>query len=103
MFRSIQELLGNARDHARASQVTVTLDMGHDQITCTVEDNGQGFNPELIFAENEQDDGKENKALGLKTLRERVELIGGQMMIDSEEGGGTKVTISIPAGAPPTS
>lgn len=100
MFRTIQELLSNARNHARPSQITVTLELGVNTITCAVEDNGQGFNPESLFAA-EQDDTKESKALGLKTLRERVELIGGNMDIESEEGSGTKVTVRIPAGAAP--
>ncbi|MBN2469487.1 MAG: ATP-binding protein [Anaerolineae bacterium] len=100
LFRAIQELLGNARDHAKAAQVTVTLSIDRDQATCTVEDNGRGFDPETIFAEDHEEK-QESKALGLKTLRERVELLGGQMVIDSSEGEGTKVSVIIPAGAPP--
>lgn len=102
MFRTIQELLGNARDHARATQITVTLEIGLDTVTCTVEDNGQGFKPEVLFAD-EQDEPRESKALGLKTLRERVELIGGHMDVDSEEGAGAKITVTIPAGTSPRS
>jgi two-component system sensor histidine kinase DegS len=99
MFRSIQELLGNARDHAKASQINVTLDMGIDSLSCIVSDNGQGFDAEGIF-ENDDEEPEENKALGLKTLRERVELIAGSLeIISSDEG--TKVTVRIPAGQPP--
>lgn len=103
MFRSIQELLGNARDHGKASKITITLDMGVDTITCIVEDNGQGFSPEAVFAsESDSAAPSENKALGLKTLRERVELIGGGLEVQSEEGKGTKITVRIPAGKPPS-
>ncbi|MFC1959284.1 histidine kinase [Chloroflexota bacterium] len=77
IFRSVQELLGNARDHGKASQIKVTLDMGADTITCTVDDNGIGFNPEELFAEDPQSEAPENKALGIKTMRERLELVGG--------------------------
>ncbi len=104
MFRSIQELLNNAREHSKATQIKISLDMGMDVISSTVEDNGVGFNPELIFSEQaEQEDGThvENKALGLKTLRERVELIGGSLDIQSQEGQGARITVRIPAGNPP--
>jgi two-component system sensor histidine kinase DegS len=99
MFRGIQELLGNTREHASANQVTITLDMGTDAISCIVEDNGKGFDPESVFAESES--SSDRKALGLKTLRERLELIGGSMQIDSDEGKGTRTTLRIPAGQPP--
>ena len=103
VFRTIQELLNNAREHARASNVTVTLDMGPDVITTTVEDNGQGFNPEDIFAATAADEPPQpdDKALGLKTLRERLEMVGGALDVSSEEGRGSRITARIPAGQPP--
>ena len=102
MFRTIQELLGNARDHAKANQVIVTLDMGPDAISCVVEDNGQGFNPETVLASHDEDGpGSNNKALSLKTLRERLELVGGALEVQSEEGQGARITARIPAGKPP--
>ncbi len=104
MFRSIQELLNNTREHSKASHIKMTLDMGTDVIACTIEDNGQGFNPENVFVDaSDQEDGvhTENKAMGLKTLRERVELIGGSLDLHSEEGQGTRITVRIPAGNPP--
>ncbi|GAB4571839.1 MAG: sensor histidine kinase [Anaerolineae bacterium] len=100
LFRGVQELLNNARNHARASQITVTLELGANSVTCAVEDNGQGFEPETIF--ERRDDKGESNAMGLKTLRERVELIGGKLEIDSEPGGGTKVTMIIPVNIPHT-
>jgi two-component system sensor histidine kinase DegS len=103
LFRSLQELLGNVRDHARASQITITLDWGVDTITCSVEDNGQGFDPEAVFAESDSQQTSGGKALGLKTLRERIELIGGKMRVESAEGEGSKISLSIPAGATPRS
>ncbi len=96
MFRGIQELLTNARDHANASLIKVELHMDPDTITAVVEDNGRGFNVDEVLSEN-----ADRKALGLPTLKERIELIGGQIEIQSKEGEGTRVTISIPAGEPP--
>jgi signal transduction histidine kinase len=80
--------------------VTITLDMGQDVITTAVEDNGQGFNTNAVFDSNESAHS-EDKSLGLKTLRERLELVGGSMEVDSEEGRGTKIMMRIPAGQPP--
>jgi two-component system sensor histidine kinase DegS len=99
MFRSIQELLANARDHASASQLNITLDMGSETITCVVEDNGKGFDADHFFSDDETSEGA--KALGLKTMRERLELIGGTLQVESDEGQGTRITIRIPAGQPP--
>ncbi|MBN1966420.1 MAG: sensor histidine kinase [Anaerolineae bacterium] len=100
MFRSIQELLSNVRNHTKATKVTVTLELANDTITATVEDNGQGFKPETVFAQNSQPGS--TKPLGLNTMRERLELINGSMTIDSGEGEGTRVTVRIPAGQPPS-
>lgn len=102
LFRSIQELLNNAREHAKASNVTVTLDMGPDVITATIEDNGQGFNAEDIFAaQQEEAPQQDDKALSLKTLRERLEMVGGSLDVHSEEGRGSRIMTRIPAGQSP--
>lgn len=99
MFRGIQEVLSNTRAHAKADQMTITLDMGPEVITCSLEDNGIGFNSELIFEESVQPAG--DQGVGLKTLKERLELIGGALIVDSAEGDGAKLIIRIPAGNPP--
>ncbi|GAB4445040.1 MAG: sensor histidine kinase [Anaerolineae bacterium] len=96
LFRGVQELLSNARDHANASRVKISLDMGMDNITATVEDNGRGFNPEEVMDRGSE----ESKAVGLSTLRERLELVGGTMRVNSTEGEGSTIRIQIPAGAP---
>lgn len=95
IFRGIQELLGNARDHASASRINVGLDMSDDFITAIVEDNGRGFNPDDLLDRGSSD----AKSIGLSTLRERLELVGGSMEVVSAEGEGSRITIRIPAGA----
>lgn len=92
VFRSLQELMTNVRDHANATEVTVTLDMGGDQIRASVEDNGRGFGT------GELSDPSSDLAMGLGTIQERVGLIGGEVHIDSASGQGSKVVINIPAG-----
>jgi two-component system sensor histidine kinase DegS len=93
IFRALQELLANVRDHANATEAIVTLDMGADQIRVSVEDNGRGFSTgELIKNPDERE------TLGLSTLQERVELIGGSVRIDSTSGRGSKIVLTVPAG-----
>ena len=93
IFRVIQELLTNAWRHAHASNVQVTLDLGDELVRATVEDNGSGFDVNEVMAASAQ-----QKTIGLATLRERVEMLGGEVHIDSSIGRGTKVTVEIPLG-----
>ncbi len=94
IFRGIQELMGHARDHASATRLVVKLDMSGDRIKTSVEDNGRGFNAEAIFSgeENHQD----ARAQDLITLKEKFELVGGSVAINSDEANGTVVRMEIP-------
>jgi two-component system sensor histidine kinase DegS len=92
MFRAIQELLSNARDHSGASHVTVNLELDPDIVTTAVEDNGRGFDPEEVLGY----DNKGRKAIGLATLQERLGLVGGKLEIESEENQGSRITVAIP-------
>lgn len=89
IFRSVQELLNNARKHARANQIQVMLDLAPDRVLAVVEDNGSGFNLDDVM-------NNANRSLGLSTLRERVEMLGGQVNIQSSLGQGTRAEIEIP-------
>ncbi|HEY4722982.1 MAG TPA: histidine kinase [Anaerolineae bacterium] len=89
IFRVIQELLANVRAHAHASRVQVMLDISEDTAQVMVEDNGSGFNvTEVLNAPNAS-------GLGLKTLKDRVGMLGGTLAIDSAAGRGTKVTLQM--------
>ena len=89
IFRVIQELLANVRAHAHASRVQIMLDINEDTAQVMVEDNGSGFNvAEVLNAPN-------TSSLGLKTLKDRVGMLGGTLMIDSAAGRGTKVTLQM--------
>jgi two-component system, NarL family, sensor histidine kinase DegS len=90
IFRAVQELLGNARVHSQASQVQVLLDLDQERVTATVDDNGSGFNMEDTFGGNNHD------ALGLATLRERIEMLGGELNVQSSRGQGTRAEFVIP-------
>jgi two-component system sensor histidine kinase DegS len=88
IFRAVQELLGNAIRHSQASQVKVTLDLGEANIKVIVDDNGKGFNVDAV---------PERSGVGLKVIRDRVEMMGGYIDIDSIVGQGTRITFQIPA------
>lgn len=89
IFRVLQELLTNARVHAHATRIQLALDMGETLIMASVEDNGSGFNPQEVLAPG-------GKTIGLMTQRERVEMLGGRLTIESSPGRGTKVTVELP-------
>jgi two-component system sensor histidine kinase DegS len=88
LFRIVQDLLSNVRQHAHASRAQVLLDITEDVVRVTVEDNGSGFDVAEALAAK--------KGIGLSTLRERVEMMGGQVQIDSAPGRGTKVSLGLP-------
>jgi two-component system sensor histidine kinase DegS len=91
IFRALQELLGNAARHSQASGVKAMIDMSENSVKVTVDDNGKGFNPEIL---------KQGNSLGLNLICDRVEMLGGTFSLDSTIGKGTKVIFSIPAKSP---
>jgi len=90
VFRLVQEMLNNAVDYSSASNVQISLDIGDDLARVSVEDNGSGFEIEEMLNSPDADQ------LGLTTMRERVEMLGGQIQFDSGPGRGTKVSFELP-------
>lgn len=90
IFRFIQELVNIGREHGRATNIKIAMDMGESQARITVEDNGSGF--DLDGALTSADAGR----LGLVSLRERVELLGGQVNFASGTGQGMRTTCTLP-------
>ena len=88
IFRAIQELVGNAARHSQASQVKVQIDASDTAVRVSVEDNGRGFDVETI---------DEKGGMGLKVIRDRVEMLGGSIDIHSVIGQGTHILFQIPA------
>jgi len=92
LFRIAQEALRNVEKHAHATVVTVTVDFGINETVLEVVDNGVGFVPA-----QERPDLTTASHLGLLGMRERAELIGGSLTVQSELGQGTTITVSVPA------
>jgi two-component system sensor histidine kinase DegS len=93
VFRVIQELLNNAHQHSNATRIQVSLDMGETLIKASVEDNGSGFDPQEALAATSP-----HKTIGLVTQRERVDMLGGKLQIDSSPGQGTRISLELPVG-----
>lgn len=90
LFRLIQEALTNVRKHAQAREVNVTLSCDRpDQLQVVVADDGRGFT-----AGGQQNSGA--RSLGLTSMRERAESLGGTFQVDSQPGCGTRVMATIP-------
>jgi len=86
LFRIIQEALSNVAWHSQARKVDLIIRFMPDNLWVTIQDDGKGFNSELI-----QSDG-----FGLKSMKERAELIGGELVIESKSGRGTKIIVKYP-------
>jgi signal transduction histidine kinase len=87
LYRIAQEALNNALKHAVASLVTVRLRSDNDLVELEVADNGQAFDPANI---------SNSGGLGLTSMRERAERLGGTLTIMSKPGQGTTVRASVP-------
>ncbi len=87
IFRAIQELLGNAARHSQANQIKVQVDSNEVEVRVLVEDNGKGFDANMAL----------ERGMGIKLIRERVEMLNGKMEVDSVIGQGTRITFQIPA------
>jgi signal transduction histidine kinase len=85
LFRISQEALNNVQKHAKASQVWLTLESQPQGLRLTVQDNGVGFIVQNAVARE--------KAIGLKSMRERADAFGATFMIDSELGQGTRLEV----------
>ncbi|MBU5267167.1 histidine kinase [Virgibacillus proomii] len=85
-FRLVQEALQNAVKHAEASLIQVKLEIGKSSLTMIIKDNGKGFDPSM----------KRDKSFGLIGMRERVEMLEGEMEISSKIGKGTTIFIKVP-------
>ena len=91
LLRALQEALSNVRKHAQASQVAVTLSYIDDLVVLDVQDDGTGFELTQTPSAAQPVDG-----FGLTAMRERVEHLGGTLLVESAPGEGTTLVIEIP-------
>jgi len=91
VYRIGAEALRNAFQHARARRVEVQIGYGEKEFTLHIRDDGKGIDPEVLSAE-----GYEGH-FGLHGMRERAELVGGELVVWSQLQSGSEVELSIPA------
>lgn len=91
-YRIIQESLTNAARHAGVAEATVRLWTTSDTLGLQIEDRGRGFDPEATLGAP--------RSIGLAGMRERVELLNGQLTIKSQPGAGTLIAAELPLHEP---
>ncbi len=90
LVRVIQEALTNVRKHASASRALVRIRRTDGATVITVEDDGKGFDPESPGREDMH-------SFGMRSMRERVEKVGGRFEIESVPGHGATVRVTLPS------
>jgi signal transduction histidine kinase len=87
LYRVAKEALHNAWKHSKADQATITLTARAGWLRLVISDQGEGFDPALVDTRN---------SLGLRGMRERIELLAGEFTVESHPGAGTVVTARVP-------
>jgi signal transduction histidine kinase len=90
LYRIVQEALTNVVKHADAGRVSITLVRKEASVVVVIEDDGKGFDPEAV----------RSGALGFAGMRERVELVGGRLTVESAPGAGTTLVAEVRVVAP---
>lgn len=90
-FRIIQEALSNVAKHANATQVNTRLDTAGNRLSMVIEDDGNGFDVSIL-----SDERKMEQALGIASMGQRMEMLGGQLDLASTPGRGTRIAAYIP-------
>lgn len=92
VFRIAQEAMNNVSKHANAENISVSLEFLANGIRLYIGDDGTGFDTEKLKVRNDDI----SSGFGLVSMQERVELLSGEMTINSEPGKGTRLNIMIP-------
>ena len=87
VYRVVQETIRNVLRHARATSLNVTVTAAEDQLSVTVDDDGQGFSPA---------DASDNGHLGLRLLADLTADAGASFFVNSTPGVGTSVCLEVP-------
>lgn len=91
LYRTARELITNVIKHASAQHLRVTARRIGDQVTCRIEDDGQGFDPETVKSPD-----LKGKHFGLFSIYEQMDALGGMLDISSQRGQGTRATFRVP-------
>lgn len=92
VFRVTQEALSNIRKHAQTKSVALTLTLQGNQLSLVVQDWGRGFDLAAVASQR----AGLGERIGLRGMRERIALLGGQWHIESSPGQGTRIVATLP-------
>jgi PAS domain S-box-containing protein len=90
VYLAMREAVRNAIRHSGCSRISVKLEVGDGELRGLVEDDGEGFDVEAVAR------ATPSWGVGLRSMRERAEMLGGTLRLDSEPGEGTRVEIIMP-------
>ncbi|KJS17932.1 MAG: histidine kinase [Peptococcaceae bacterium BRH_c4b] len=90
LFRIVQESLSNIKKHARSKRVMVKIELLPQKILLIIKDDGKGFNLQEVLAD------KKREGYGLIGIRERIQILNGELVINTAPGHGTVINISMP-------
>lgn len=93
IYRIVQEAFTNIYKHAEATKVNVRLEIDENSLFLTIVDNGKGFDVSALEKKNNR---RLESGFGLEGIKERLELISGNIAIKSWPGHGTQLTINVP-------
>jgi PAS domain S-box-containing protein len=91
IYRIFQEALTNIQKHSQAKVVSILIQKNDSRINFQLSDDGKGF----IGKPKEKTDSI-HRGLGMKTMEERVRILGGELVVSSSVGIGTRIAFSIP-------
>ena len=94
VFSVIQEAITNAKKHARASRIDIDVSPTGDDLVVVIRDNGVGFSVEDVTGRYD-----ERGSLGMINMKERAEMVDGNLSISSQPGQGTAITLRLPLAA----
>lgn len=89
LFRVVQECLSNIRKHSRARQVMIKIEIFNNKINLVVKDDGVGFNLDGVMK------GSNREGFGLLGMRERIQILNGEISIHTSPGQGVSVNVSV--------
>ena len=97
LFRVTQEGISNIARHSKAENVSLTVEFGDNYVAIDLEDDGCGFDVDSTLAKGK--DGSDDSPFGLLGMRERTELMGGSLAVESRPGQGTSIRVRVPLDA----
>lgn len=93
LYRICQEALANTYRHAQAKHQTIDLQTTPDGVILTIADDGIGFQPPPLHGPQATE---REEHIGLRGMRDRVDLIGGSFQLESKRGKGTRIIVKVP-------